>query len=75
MKQVFLILAVAGLAACNQDECCEQPIVIQGEQFDFTQDEGVSDSLVIGEIEPNIDSLENVGELLDYLETIPSTHR
>ena len=75
MKQIFLTLVVVGLVACNQDECYEKPIVIGGEQFDFTQDEGVSDSLVIGEIEPNIDSLETVGELLDYLETIPSTHR
>jgi len=75
MKQIFLTLAVVGLTACSQDECCEQPIIIGGEQFDFTQDEGVSDSLVISEVEPNIDSLETVGELLDYLETIPSTHR
>ena len=75
MKKVFIIAAFAGLMSCGHDDCCEKPIVIKGEQFDFTQDEGVSESLVIGEIEPNIDSLEHVGELLDYLETIPSTHR
>ena len=74
MKQVFLTLAVACLVSCGHDDCCEQPIIV-GPQFDFTQDEGVSDSLVYGEIEPNIDSLENVGELLNYLETIPLTHR
>jgi|DEB0MinimDraft_10_1074344.scaffolds.fasta_scaffold32713_2 hypothetical protein len=69
MKQIFLTLTVVGLVACQQDK---PEIHIMGPQFDFTQDEGVSDSLVMGEIEPNIDSLEHVGELLDYLETIPS---
>ena len=88
MKKVFLTLAVACLVSCGHDDCCEKPIVIKGEQFDFTQDEGVSDSLVYGEWEPvdstdmfgpflpgEIDSLETVNELLNYLETIPSTHR
>ena len=91
MKQIFLTLIIAGLVACNQDECCEKPIIIKGEQFDFTQPEGVDDSLVFneyehtdstdmfgpdlpGEMDNLIDSLQNVGELLDYLETIPSTH-
>ena len=72
MKQLFFITAIAGLMSCGSEPA--EPIILGG-QFDFTQDEGVSDSLVIGEIEPNIDSLETVGELLDYLETIPSTHR
>ena len=74
MKQVFFTLALVGLAACGNDhEGCDHKhdIVIKGRQFDFTQDEGVSDSLVIGEIEPNIDSLTTVSELLDHLETIP----
>ena len=83
MKKVFIIAAFAGLVSCGHDDCCEKPIIV-GEQFDFTQDEGVSDSLVYGEWEPvdstdmfgpflpgEIDSLETVNELLDYLETIP----
>jgi len=85
MKQLFIILAVVGLVACQQDK---PEIHIMGTQFDFAQDEGVDDSLVYGEYEPDIDSvdvfgpdmpgeidpidtLQNVGELLDYLETIP----
>ena len=71
MKKVFIIAAFAGLMSCGQDDCCEKPIVIKGEQFDFTQDEGVSDSLVYGEWEP-IDSLTTVTELLKHLETLPS---
>ena len=85
MKKVFIIAAFAGLMSCNDEP---KPIIV-GTQFDFTQDEGVSDSLVYGEYEPDqvdahptdpcghleIDSLQNVNELLDYLETIPSTHR
>ena len=89
MKQIFLTLAVVGLVACQQDK---PEVHIMGTQFDFTQPEGVDDSLVYGEYEPvdstdmfgpdlpgekdnPIDSLQNVSELLDYLETIPSTHR
>ena len=60
MKQVFLTLAVVGLVACHN----EPEVHIMGVQHDFTQ----QDTVVI-------DSLQNVGELLDYLETIPSTHR
>jgi len=82
MKKVFIIVAVAGLMSCNDEP---QPIILGG-QFDFTQDEGVSDSLVYGEYEPGefvsdsvfianqayIDSLTTVNELLDHLETLPS---
>jgi len=88
MKQIFFITAIAGLMSCGS----EPEVHIMGTQFDFTQDEGVDDSIVYGEYEPvdstdifgpnlpgekdnPIDSLQNVGELLDYLETIPSTHR
>ena len=71
MKKIFIIAAFAGLMSCGQDDCCEKPIVIKGEQFDFTQDDGVSDSLVYGEWEP-IDSLTTVTELLEHLETLPS---
>lgn len=93
MKQIFLILAVVGLVACNQDECCEKhiPVILGGVQFYFPQDGGVIDSLMFneyehtdsvvifgpdlpGEMDNPIDSLQNVRELLDYLETIPSTH-
>ena len=74
MKKVFIITAFAGLMSCSESKP-EIIIMTPDIDFDFAQDEGVSDSLVYGEIEPNIDSLENVGELLDYLETIPSTHR
>jgi len=59
MKQIFLTLAVVGLVACHN----EPEVHIMGTQFDFTQDTVA------------VDSLQNVGELLDYLETIPSTHR
>ena len=74
MKQVFFTLALIGLASCGQNECCDHnhDIVIKGRQFDFTQDDGVDDSLVIGEIEPNVDSLTTVRELLDHLETLPA---
>ena len=71
MKKVFIIAAFAGLMSCGHDDCCEKPIIVKGEQFDFTQDEGVSDLLVYGEWEP-IDSLTTVTELLDHLETLPS---
>ena len=80
MKKVFTIAAFAGLMSCGHEE----KSIIVGEQFDFTQDEGVSDSLVYGEWEPvdstdmfgpflpgEIDSLETVNGLLDYLETVP----
>ena len=60
MKQIFLTLAVVGLVACQQSE---PEIHIMGTQIDFTQDT------------ITVDSLQNVGELLDYLESIPSTHR
>ena len=60
MKQIFLITTIAGLMSCGSEPA--EPIVL-GKQFDFTQDTVV------------VDSLETVGELLDYLETIPSTHR
>jgi len=85
MKQAFLVLVAACLMACNN----EPEVYIMGTQFDFTQDEGVDDSLVYGEYEPvdstdifgpflpgekddPVDSLQNVNELLDYLETLPS---
>ena len=76
MKQLFLTLAVVSLTACHQNECCEQSIIVSP-QSDFTQDEGVNDSTdMFGPFLPGeIDSLETVNELLDYLETIPSTHR
>ena len=84
MKHIFLTLTVVGLIACGHDECCEHSIVIQGEQFNFaddTQDQvdaHPTDSTDMfgpyppGEKDDPIDTLQNVGELLDYLETIPS---
>jgi len=102
MKKVFIIAAFAGLMACNnepevrimgtqsdftQDQVDSHPTDSTG-RFDFSQEEGVSDSLVYGEWEPIdstdmfgpflpgemdvIDSLETVSELLDHLETLPS---
>ena len=81
MKKVFTIAAIAGLMSCND----EPKPIIMGTQFDFTQDEGVSDSLVYGEYEPvdstnmfgpflpgEMDSLTTVSELLEHLETLPS---
>jgi len=81
MKKVFIIAAIAGLMSCND----EPKPIIMGTQFDFTQDEGVSDSLVYGEYEPvdstnmfgpflpgEMDSLTTVSELLEHLETLPS---
>ena len=82
MKKVFIIAAIASLVSCNNEP---EPIIM-GTQFDFTQDEGVDDSLVYGEYEPGefvsdsvfianqayIDSLTTVSELLDHLETLPS---
>ena len=82
MKKVFTIAAIAGLMSCNDEP---QPIILGG-QFDFTQDEGISDSLVYDEYEPGefvsdsifianqayIDSLTTVNELLEHLETLPS---
>jgi len=67
MKKVFIIAAFAGLMSCND----ESKPIIMGTQFDFTQDEGVDDSLVYGDWEP-IDSLTTVTELLEHLETLPS---
>jgi len=69
MKQIFLTLAIVGLVACHN----EPEVHIMGTQFDFAQPEGVDDSLVYGEYEPNpIDTLQNVSDLLFYLEGIPS---
>ncbi len=76
MKNLFIIVAVAGLMACNSAET-ENPIVIQQ-----CCDTISSDTVDQVDAHPTdscghseIDSLQNVGELLDYLETIPSTHR
>ena len=81
MKKVFIIAAFAGLMSCND----ESKPIIMGTQFDFTQDEGVDDSIVYGEYEPSdstdifgpflpgeMDSLTTVTELLEHLETLPS---
>ena len=69
MKQVFLTLAVVGLIACNSTE---EQVVIQ-QCCDTADQVDVHPTDSCGHLK--IDSLENVGELLDYLETIPSTHR
>ena len=83
MKKVFIIAAFAGLVSCSENKP-EIIIMASNIDFDFAQDEGVNDSLVYGEWEPvdstdmfgpflpgEIDSLETVNELLDYLETVP----
>ena len=87
MKQIFLTLAVVGLVACQQDK---PEIRIMGTPFNFSQPEGTDDSLVYSEYEfdqvdvhptdsngisTEIDSLKEVNELLEYLESIPATHR
>jgi len=92
MKNLFIIIAVASLMACNSAET-ENPIIIQQgcdtissdtvDQVDChpTDSNGVNTDHgpIPGYRYPNgplptyeIDSLKNVGELLNYLETIPS---
>jgi len=70
MKKLFLTLTVVGLVACNSTE---QPIIIQpccdtADQVDVhpTDSNGIS---------TEIDSLKEVNELLEYLESTPATHR
>ena len=41
MKKVFIIAAFAGLVSCGHDDCCEKSIVIEGKQYDFTQDDSL----------------------------------
>jgi len=69
MKNLFIITAVVGLMACNSTE--EQVVIQQCCDTADQVDSHPTDSC--GHLE--IDSLQNVNELLDYLETIPSTHR
>ena len=69
MKQIFLTLAVIGLVACNstEEQVVIQPCCDTADQVDVHPTDSCGHS--------EIDSLQNVGELLDYLESIPSTHR
>ena len=55
MKNLFLTLAVVGLVACNSTE---ESIII-----DHPQD--------AGDLPFEIDSIQNVGQLLDSLEAVP----
>jgi len=77
MKNLFIATAVVGLMACNSTE---EPIII-GDQMDChpTDSNGVlmEDSIFFNN-QTYIDSiskLDSVSDLLNYLETIPSTHR
>lgn len=76
MKNLFIITAVVGLMACNSTE---EPIIIE-DQMDChpTDSNGVlMDDSVYWSNQAYIDSinqLDSVNDLLNYLETIPSTH-
>ena len=60
MKQVFVALAMVGLASCQT----EDKVHIMGTQHDFTKDDVVEtiDSVAVA----------TVDELLDHLETLPT---
>ena len=62
MNKLILPLIVVGLMACNTTEPTE--VKVMGRADCCSRD-----------TTNVVDSLQNVGELLDYLETIPSTHR
>jgi hypothetical protein len=62
MKNLFIIAAFASLMSCGHDHT---PVIINSQ----------SDTLTCCHTDSVIDSLQNVNELLDYLESIPSTHR
>jgi hypothetical protein len=69
MKKIFFTVAVVGLMSCDSHE---EPIIIH--QCCDTADQIDShpaDSC--GHLE--LDSLKEVSELLEYLESIPATHR
>ena len=78
MKYLFATALIMGLASCDttkKTECCDAHTEDQVDCHE-TDSTGkfVSDS-VYWSNQAYIDSLTNVNELLDYLETIPSTHR
>ena len=56
MKKLFIIMAVAGLAACQQNK---HEIRVMGMPQDAT------------DLPFEIDSIQNVGQLLDSLEAVP----
>ena len=80
MKKLFIVAAFASLMSCGHDDCCEQPIVIK-DQMDChpTDSNGVlmDDSIFFNNqtYMDSISKLDSVSDLLNYLETIPSTHR
>jgi hypothetical protein len=69
MKKIFFTVAVVCLMSCSSNE---EPIIIRpyGHQWDQI-DSHPTDSC--GHLE--LDSLKEVSELLEYLESIPATHR
>ena len=76
MKKLFSIMAVIGLTACQQNQkeikimgCCNTADQVDAHPTDSTDMFGPYPP---GEKDDPIDTLQNVGELLDYLETIPS---
>ena len=77
MKYLFTTALIIGLASCGttETECCDAHTEDQVDCHE-TDSTGkfVSDSVFMNN-KAYIDSLTNVNELLDYLETIPSTHR
>lgn len=77
MKYLFITALIVGLASCdtNETECCDTHTEDQVDCHP-TDSTGrfLPDSTVIQNY-LNVDSIANVSELLDYLETIPSTHR
>ena len=61
MKKALILIFVVGLMSCGTTE---QEVKVMGRADCCSRD-----------TTNVVDSLQNVGELLDYLETIPSTHR
>ena len=64
MKKLIMAVAVAGLVACGTNG--EQPVIVVE-----TIDSIVSDTIVVPF---EIDSIQNVNQLLDSLNEVPSTH-
>ena len=75
MKYLVTFISIVGLTACTSPT--EKEIIIR-DQIDCHEADSngrfVDDSVFIAN-QTYIDSLKNVEELLDYLETIPATHR
>lgn len=73
MKKLLFTVTVVGFMSCNSHE---EPIIIQ--QCCDTISSDTADQVDIhptdscGHLE--LDSLKEVGELLEYLESIPATH-